>query len=254
MKRKVVIFALIFIILSSALSFSSLAYEYVIPKGEYLTDKGELIPNSEENAISDALAAAETGCGAMIRVYTYVGLYEDYGINDYITDSEENIENLVLLVIRYDYYDSEFYYYVCTAGDADSKITSGELDRILDDDGVYDKIKAGNLKDGIIAYASLTADAYLGTLRPNFIKVLIVSLVIALAVSVSISMWVYFSYRKKLHSESYPLGRYASMDLKIQRDSFVTKFVTCVRIKTSDRGRMGRGGGRPGGSGYRGGR
>lgn len=251
MKRKVVIFALVCIILMGLFSVCVSANDGIIPKNQYLTDNGNLISDSDEQVISQALAEAESRCGTKIRAYTYRDFYSNYDEDDYISDSQETIDSLALLVIRYDYISEKYYYDLYTKGEPDTEISGKEADRILDNDAVYDAIKSGNLKDGIIAYASLTADAISGTLRPSFTKVLTVSLIIAFAVAVSVSLGVYFSYKKKLHSESYPLSRYASMDLKIQRDSFVTKFVTRVRIRTSNGGSGGRG--RSGG-GHRGGR
>lgn len=254
MKTKVIIFVVLTLSLLLSLCVSSFAYSSdTIPAGELVTDKDNIIDDADEAEISEALRAASESCGADIRVYAYSGM-DDYYWSDYINDSSETFDSLVLLVINYDTWDSAYYYYLDTYGDAEYDIGQNEADRILDNPDVYDNIKNGNFKEGIKAYASLAEKAVSGHLRPSFLKVLIISLVIAAIVAAAVSLSLYFSYKKKLHSESYPLGKYASLDLRIERDSFITKLVTRVRIATSSgSGGRSRGGGRSGGS-RRGGR
>lgn len=249
MKTKIVIFAIL--TLSILLSFcfaASADSEAFIPSGELITDRGAFLSDSTEAELSDALRDASAACGADIRVYTYRG-WEYYDWENYIEESEDSFDSLVLLVIQYDV-DYNFYYYLDTYGDAQCDITDKEVDRILDNPDVYNNIKSGDLKPGIIAYAELAATAVSGELRPNIAKVLTVSFIIAAIVATAVSLWIYFAYKKKLHSDSYPLEKYASLDLRVERDSFITKFVTRVRIRTSDGG-GGRSGGRSGGGGSR---
>lgn len=254
MKTKIVIFALLCATLIAMFAMSSYAYSFAyIPEGQHLTDRDNIISSSDEGEINAALSDAEKSSGAKIRAFVYEGSY-DYYYTDYIAESEEYIDSLVLLIIQYDSFFDEYYYFLDTYGTAHGQIKDNEVDRILDNPDVYDNIKSGNLKAGITAYARLADKAVSGNLRPNFIKVLIISLVIALLVAFIASLSVYFAYKKKLHSESYPLSRYASLNLKIERDSFVTKFVTRVRIKSSSGGSGRSGGGGHSGGGRRGGR
>ena len=250
MKTKVVILILTALILSMLLCIPSFAYSVnTIPKGEHITDRTDTLSDAERVELEAALAEAENSCGAKVRAVVYSGGYYDY--SDYIDESEESFDSLILLVREWDEGEDTFYYYLDTYGEAEYSITDTEVDRILDNPEVYDNIKSGNLKDGILAYASLAAKAYSGRLRPSFVKVLAISLVIAAITAVAVSLSVFLSYRKKLHSESYPLERYATLNLRVERDSFITKFVTRVRIKTSS-GSGGRsGGGRSGGGGSR---
>ena len=255
MKTKVVIFIALMLAMLLSYCIAGAAYSKSnIPVGELVTDRGDFLSDAAEAEISDALREASAACGADIRVYAYRG-WEYYDWENYVEEAEDSFDSLVLLVIQYDV-DYNFYYYMDTYGDAQYAITDKEVDRILDNSVVYNNIKSGNLKDGIIAFADLSATAVSGHLRPNFAKVLTISLIIAAIVAVAVSAWIYFAYKKKLHSESYPLEKYAALDLKLERDSFITKFVTRVRIRTSDGARSagGRsGGGRSGGS-RRGGR
>ena len=254
MKTKIVILTALCMLFAALFSISSLAYgNSSIPKGQYVIDRDDSISAADESDINEALERAEAASGAKIRAYVYEG-FEYYDYLDYIRESEESIDSLVLLVVQYDYYYDEYSYYLDTYGDAHSRITSAEVDRILDNSGVYNNIKSGNLKEGIIAYASLAKKAVVGELRPNFYRVLLTSLVIALIVAVGACAIIFFSYKKKLHSESYPLSRYASLNLKIERDSFVTKFVTRVRIRSSSEGGGGRSSGGRSSGGRRGGR
>ena len=251
MKTKVIIFTIIVIFVLTFIELFASAYGgLVIPSGELLTDRGNVILNADEDEIIAAIAEAEATLDTKIRVFAYRGTY-DYDYLDYIDESEESFDSLVLLVIQYDSYFDEYYYYLDTYGDAHYSIEDKEVDRILDNREVYDNIKSGNLKEGIIAFAPLAARAVEGDLRPDFLKVLIISLIIAVIVAFIVCLSIYLAYKKKLHAESYPLNRFASLDLKIERDSFVTKFVTRVRINTSNGGNGRSGGGRSGGGGGR---
>ena len=60
---------------------------------------------------------------------------------------------------------------------------------------------------------------------------------------------VFLYYRKKQHGESYPLDRYAKLQLTEAEDRFVGSFVTRTRVQSSS---SGGGGGSHGG--HRGGR
>ena len=81
------------------------------------------------------------------------------------------------------------------------------------------------------------------------VAVFVPSLVISLLVAIGASVGVILKYRKKLHSESYPLDRYAKLDLNVANDNFITKTVSRVRVKDSS---SSSGGGRSSGGGSRG--
>ena len=254
MKIKIVIFLVL--TLSILLSFCICSFAYTrepIRKDELVTDRNDLIPDEDELEIQEFLRTAKQNCGADIRVYAYRGAF-DYTFEEYLEDSDGDFESLVLLVIQQDPWGS-IYYYLDTYGNAEYDIGQNEANRILDDPAVYDNLKSGNFKDGIVAFADLAATAASGHLRPSFVKTLIISLIIASLLAVAVVAYVYFSYKKKLHSESYPLSKYAALNLQIERDSFITKFITRTRVRSSSGGGGGRsGGGRSGGGSRRGGR
>ena len=244
MKR---IIATVFIIVSL---FALLAIPASASGKNLVTDKSNLITSSEEARINEALSAAERDTGMSIRVYIYEGI-DEYYYTRYM-DEHDTKNDLVLLVIQHDIYDGEYYYYLDTNGEPHTLISDKEVDRILDNPEVYDNIKSGNLAEGAIAFASLATEAVNGVLRPNIGRVLLVAVIIALCVAFVACLCVYISYRKKQHSPSYPLDKYARLNLIISRDIFVTKAVTRVRINTSSSGGGRSGGG--GGGGRRGGR
>ena len=219
--------------------------------GTRITDTGNFLTDEEQMEIEIALMEAERATNMSVRVYTYAGSqYYDYA--DYMYEHSTK-QDLVLLVIQYDEWDDEYYYYVDTVGAPYSLITDKEIDRILDNPKVYNNIKSGNLADGILAYAPLTVTAINSHLRPNIGRVLAVSVIIAAVVAFVTCLCVFLSYRKKQHSPSYPLDKYARLNLMISRDTFLTKTVTRVRINTSSSSGGGsRSGG--GGGGRRGGR
>ena len=156
----------------------------------------------------------------------------------------ESFDDLVLLIVSYEF--GEYYYELFTKGSPDTDISDKEADKILDNEKVYDNIKSGNLTEGILEYVSLAETAVKGTLRNSFKKVFVPSLVISFSVAAIAAVSVIAIYKRKQHSPSYPLEKYARLDLNVSRDTFRNKFVTRVRINTSSGGG---GGGRSGGGG-----
>ena len=220
---------------------------------KYIQDPDDLIDQASEKRIAEALEAAEIECGTPIRAYVYKSTYYLYSPDEIIDEYEEltgeNFIDIALLAVSYEY--GTYYYELLTYGEAYTAINDREANRILDNSNIYDNIKAGDLEAGIISYADITSVAISGALRPNLGKVIIASAIISLIVASAICLSLFFAYKKKLHAESYPLSRYASLSLIVERDTFITKFVTRVRIRNSSSssgGRMSGGGGRSGGS------
>lgn len=233
----------IFALFSFASSANTLGY------GGRIFDDGDLISIEHEQKLEEKIQAAEEKCGVPIRIYTYeYSSFEGHrDMYDYESEVGESFDDLILLIISYEY--GEYYYELFTKGSPDSDITDKEADKILDNKSVYKNIKSGNLYDGIDAYITLLETAVTGTLRNNFKSVLISSLVISAVVATAVAVWIILKYRKKLHSESYPLERYAKLDLVISNDNFITKTVTRTRVHTSSGSS---GGGRSSGGGSRG--
>ena len=210
-----------------------------------ITDKGGYINAADEAVLEERLKAAEERCGVAFRVYvyeysTYTGYVDMY---DYEREAGEGFDDLVLLVISYEY--GTYYYELFTKGSAYTDISDKESNKILDNDGVYDNIKSGKLYEGIDEFITLAEKAVSGKLRNSFKAVFVPSLIISLIVAIGLSVYVFFAYRKKLHAVSYPLEKYATLNLTTANDNFIHKTVDRVRVSSSSSS----GGGRSSGGG-----
>jgi len=225
---------------------------------EYLTsvtDKDDLLSDDEEQLINAALQLATEQGGVPICAYVFSSRYgEEYWGDDFLAEHGlSRRQNMVLLVVTVTYF--EVYYDIYRYGDAEFAINQKECDYILDDSRVYDNLKNGDIADGLCAYAELSAEAYAGRLGVSWVLILIVALIIgAIAGFISVKS-ISASYKKKNPSQSYPLDRFAKLELTHERDREIGKFVTTTIISTGGHGgRGGGGGGRGGGGGHGGGR
>ena len=234
----------------------SYAYTKVIDKHDQLSDDEELLINA-------ALEKASEAAGIPICAYVFIPEYTYYGYEKYVGDdflAEYGLsrnEPLVLLVVTMAT-TTENYYNIYTYGDAYTRINDKEIDYILDDSTVYYNIKdarEGDLAKGICEYAELSAQAYTGRLGVSWKLILIIALVVgAIAGYISVKS-IAASYKKKNPSQSYPLDRFAKLELTRERDREIGKFVTTTIISSGSRPGHGGGGGRTGGGGgHRGGR
>ena len=208
-------------------------------------DDASLISN--DAAVLDAIAEFERNTGSTIHIVTT----EEY----YATPFSLGIStagDVIVLIIEKGY--SENYYELFIYGEPDSKISTDESDRILDDPEVYDNIKFGNVGEGVLRFISLTETAYLGVLQESLLRTIVISLIIAVIIAAIPTIIVIVRYKRKLKSASYPLERYASLSLNEGEcsDFFIGSFVTKTRINTSSGSHGGGGGGRSGGGGSRG--
>jgi len=161
-------------------------------------------------------------------------------------------DDLVLLVVTYDENKSEYFYNLYTYGKATKKINDKEVDYILDHDDVW-AIKEGFPASGCQAFLRLAAKGYLGRLGASYLKIAIISFVIALTFGLIVCGTVYASYKQKQKSTQYPLDRYAKLELTESADRFAGTFVTKRVIQTGSNGGGG-GSSHGGGGGHRGGR
>ena len=236
------------------------AEQDVEPTSDYLTsvfDADDLLSDAEEQKINAAFAKAseEMGIPVCAFVFRYVGhdVWGDDVLDAYGLDGEEI--DLVLFVVENAY--GEYNCYMYTYGDAEYKIDPKEVDYILHDSEVYDNIKdTGDVASGLCACAALSTQAYNGRLGVSWVIILVIALVIgAIAGGLSVA-GVRASYKRKNPSTSYPLDRFAKLELTHSDDREIGKFVTHTIISTGG-GRGGRGGGGRrgggGGGGFRGG-
>ncbi len=165
-------------------------------------------------------------------------------------------EDAIVLVVRLS--GSTYYYDMYTYNGADDAFTDSDVDRVLDAGDVYGNLKSGKLVAGAQAFFAecdsvLTAKAQAeqkAVDRKPLMAVILGAVVGVLAGGGSV-LGVFLYYRKKQHGESYPLDRYARLNLTESYDRFVGSYVTRVRVQSSSSG-----GGRSGGAsgGHRGGR
>lgn len=195
--------------------------------------------------------------GTRFGVLTAVALYRDHYPSDSSVKSRFDIgeESAVILVLRL--FEGTYYYDIYLYGDADKIFSDADVDAVLDGTGVYSNLKSGRFEAGVRSFFSLSADV----LQKHYEKLaarearaplvaVIVGVIAAAVVGGSSVLGVFLYYRKKRHGESYPLDRYARLQLTAREDRFVGSFVTRTRIQRNNGSR----GGSRGGGGRRGGR
>ena len=247
------IIAFLITIVCIILPFSIVSSAYTLEKGERLTtDRGEnYVTDSEFSRIEKRLREAENSSGVDFRVH----IYKQYSspnvksVSSYESLVGERFSDLVLLVISYE--SGTYYYELFTKGSATKDIREKEVGRILDNKGVYDNIKSGKLYEGIDEFITLAEKAVTGTLRNSFKAVFVPALLISLCVATGLSVYVFLRYRKKLHSTSYPLDKYASLSLNVANDNLINRTITSARVSTPSSSGGGRSSG-GGGGGSRG--
>ena len=258
MKRRIFFFAVATVILTLLLATVSSATTYpaevVFDRADLLTDDGEA---RVQQAIHDAWEGADCAFYLATHKIPSTALSQDryfyYTGEKFLADHDISEDtDLILLVITLDkgvyYYD--MYYY----GDAPRRINDKEVNFILDHETVFDNIKGGALAEGAESFFALSAQAYRGRVGVSFVKIGVISCLIALAIGGIACGSVWGHYKMKRRSVDYPLDRFAKMELKEQNDVFVGSFVTKRLVQTNSGGGGGGGGGRGGGGGHAGGR
>ena len=215
-------------------------------------DASELLNELEEQEINEALAKASEEMGIPICAYVFEYVGREVWGEDYLAArglSED--DDLVLMIVTVRRFEINYDLY--TYGDAYFKINEKEVDYILDDNDVYYNIKGGKIADGLCAYAALASQAYSGRLGVSWVLILIVALIIGGIVAGIGVKSISDSYKRKNPSTSYPLDRFAKLELTHESDREIGKFVTTTIVSSGGRG--GHGGSRSGGGGgHRGGR
>ena len=222
-----------------------------------VTDKDNLLEAADEKRVNEALAKATDEAGIPICAYVFASEIGYNGHVEYVGEQflaehglSENDE-LILLVVAVTYF--EVYYDLYLYGDAWDRINQKERDYILDDSRVYNNLKQGKFADGLCAYASVSTEAYAGRLGVSWRLILILALIVGAVVGGLTVKSIAANYKRKNPSQSYPLDRFAKLELTHERDRELGKFVTTTIISTNSHGGRG-GGGRGGGGGHAGGR
>ncbi len=215
-----------------------------LASGKLMYDELGLFTESERVELAAIADSELSSNGVSFSIVTHSGGLRSNSYYMDLTDSSYSSPKIILVIRKN---GSVYNYDMFTYGDADYSIDNVEIDRILDSDGVYDSIKSGKVYEGAKEFIALSGRAASGSLRAPFYTYLLPCGIIALiAVIITVSV-IIARYKTKLKSPSYPLDRYARLNLISSNDLLVDTIVTRVRINTGSRG--GRGGG-----GHRGGR
>lgn len=249
MKTKIYIIALFILLFAVLLSVSSLA------KNENFIDKtGAFIAIDAE--IERRLDDLYDSTGYSFFIYAYANdnpnqnlwgedLFDDFGIS-YGSDA-------VLLTLKLEV--GEWYCDIYTYGGANESITDAEIDYLLEDGGIFDRIKTQDSIEGLRAYVDFVGRAVSRNAIP-FTRRLWLPVFLGLVGALVSFLCVFIPYRRKVRSDCYPLREFTNLNLTYSRDVFAGSFVSrrhAPRSSSSGSGSS-RGGGRGGGGGHRGGR
>ena len=261
--KKTLLLCLLIPLIATVFTISLFAAEETAPTSTEVKVLDLLGLLSEEDKKSIFPSAQTPTNGIDFYLITMQTAYSD----DYLTKNEiytmldlsdwgSQKTHAVILVVRMTGANNKFYYDMYTYGNATEIFSDYDVNRILDADTVYNNLKAGNIKDGAAAFFSLCADEIDGHYKALAAKerrkplvVVLIAAVVGLVSACGSVLGVVLYYRKKQHGVTYPLDRYAKLNLTHREDRFVGSYVTRVRIQSSSGG-----GSRGGGSGRRGGR
>ena len=254
MKKSIFAIALLALVLLSVVPASAQTYpDYLVS----VTDKDDLLSAADEQRVNKAPLEATEAAGIPVCAYVFAseigfdGHVEYFGEDFLAEHGLDEHDELILLVVAVTYF--EVYYDLYLYGDAWNKINQKERDYILDDSRVYNNLKDGDFADGLCAYASVSAQAYAGRLGVSWKVILAGALIVGAIVGFISVKSIAASYKRQNPSQSYPLDRFAKLELTKERDRELGRFVTTTIISTGGRGGHG-GGGRGGGGGHAGGR
>ena len=199
------------------------------------------LDTAERSSLESKLAEAEAECGVAIRVY----------IGDEYMFSERSVlravgmtidDDVIILSVECVY--GEYYYELFAYGEGDRYLSYSASEDILDSSVVYGNIKSGNLYDGALGFAEMSADYVNEGRFSSLVTVIVVSVILALIAGGVFFGVTLYRYKKKLKSAVYPVSNYASLELLHSSDNFIGSYVTRTRVSSSSS----RGGGGGGGS------
>ena len=234
--KKIVFFA-IFVFLLAMLTVTASAHSATV------YDDADLLTAEEEEKLSAACNCSTEG------VRFYVVTAHAQMTNSAVIGRCGIGEDTDAIVLVIDQTNGKYYYEMFTYNRADQWLSDSQADRILDDDDVYSSIKSGEIYQGAGLFLqeaqneleqSLEAERKREAREPLMIA--IIALVVGALAGGGAVLGVFLYYRKKQHGESYPLDRYASLQLTESYDRFVGSYVTRVRVQSNNGG--GGGGGR----------
>ena len=217
----------------------------------HVIDDGGFLTAQEKAELESAYASASGD--------TEFYLLTKSELPSYLSDSEVhravgltgNTAAVVLLVYRT---SGEWHYDLYTFGKADSTLTDGDINKILDAPEVYSNLKSGAIAKGANAFLTVCQSRLSKRASGRRVKPIVYALIFGSIAGGGSVLGVFIAYRRKRHGESYPLDRYARLNLTDCRDIFVGSYVTRVRIQSNNTGGSRGGGGSSFSGGHRGGR
>lgn len=254
--RKLSVFLVVLATLLSVLIIPVSASSDVSALHSGVIDRDDNLTADEEAKITDKLRSAEIETDIIFLIGIYdisEGIPTDKRVvSDFGLDTER--DDIVLLIIEVGNKGtlgntvipgySNNYYEMFTWGVANTVVTDGSVDSVLDSSDVHDNIKGGEFYSGIMSFTDLTVGC-IKSYRRGVIILIIALAVLAAAGSVG---GVLYTYKRKLKAPIYPLSDYATLKLNEHTDIFLGKTVTRTRISSSSGGSGGRSGGGGGGS------
>ncbi len=234
------------IIISLFILLSLLCCVTVISSAETKRVKSDpgLLSDREISDLENFIKAAEEECGYELYIYVTSGGFIDETsatLLKTLFNIDNNADAIALHIVKNSFVGCE--YGISTYGEAES-LSDATINRILDDADVYDNLKSGRLYDGIAAYTEAVPREKTQFEKNSLTAVIVVTVVLALVAGGSTVGVVLYKYKKKLKSPSYPLSKFATMNLGHSADIFLGAAVTKTRINNSSgSGRSGGGGG-----------
>ncbi len=234
----------------------------------YLYDDADLFTDDEETLICDIAEKVYDESGLLTVVLT------DYGVGDVLNNLYSyagSATDMVMLTVDMSAREFEIYQYNSEEGESAFRISYYESENILD--SIFGDMADGEYADAALLFIEMAESAYINS--ENFVSgdydgyeyveyddedLWIGSLVMSLGVGVLVGglsvLFVWLSYKKKVHGSTYPLSQYSKLNLTDSKDNFVTKNVVVTRIPDppSSSGGGGGGGSRGGGGARMGGR
>ncbi len=163
----------------------------------------------------------------------------------------ENADAVVLLVRLV---GTTYYYDMYTFGAANDIFSDDAVNTILDNTDVYRKLKSGDVSGGSLDFFNLCTDLILYEAEREAayeaakpFRILRLSLIVAVLAGGLTALGITLHYRRKKRGSSYPLDRYARLNLTLREDRFVGSFVTRTRIQSSSGSKGSSGGSHRGG-------
>lgn len=199
-----------------------------------VSDPCGMLSGEELAELESELATASSECGFEIRLV----LWDDIVSSAYLSEAhmlrmlsaDENDDLAVFLITKeYDGYYYELFLY----GEPNSLIDWDTSDEILDTPSAFSDIKGGRIVAGAKTLISATRSATRGIRDGRFIGVIVFTAVIFLLSGGGTALGVYFSYKKKQREPSYPLSKYAKLELTDSSDVFLGASVVKTRVSSS---------------------